>query len=114
MQRACNLPRDQDTRGQKGEEGVGGMPRILLCKVYAGGVQGGCRQGDRRPKTRKPGKRGKGGRGRTSTQGAGLGKGAGAEKGSGKGGLLRKLLRTVLALAGGQRHGGGGERTEAC
>ena len=114
MQRACHLPRDQDTRGQKGEEGVGGMPRTLLCKVYAGGVKGGRGRGDRRPETQGPGKRGKGGRGRTSTQGAGLGQGAGAEKGGGEGGLPRKLLRTVLALAGGQRHGGGGERTEAC
>ena len=51
---------------------------------------------------------------RTSTQGAGLGQGAGAEKGSGEGGLPRKLLRTVLALAGEQRVRGGGEGTGAC
>ena len=114
MQHACHMPGDQDTRGQKGEEGVGVMPRILLCKVYAGGVKGGRGQGDRGPETLGPGKGGKGGRGRTSTQGAGLGQGAGAEKGSKEGGLPRNLLRTVLALAGGQRHGSGGERTEAC
>ena len=77
------------------------------------GVKGGRGRGDRRPETQKPGKRGKGGRGRTGTQGAGQGQGAGAEKGSGEGGLPRKLLRTVLALAGGQRLGGGGEGTEA-
>ena len=35
MQSACNLPRDQDTRGQKGKEGVGGLPRTLLRTVHA-------------------------------------------------------------------------------
>ena len=59
MQRACNLPRDQDTRGQKVEDGVGGMPGILLCTVHAPGVKGGWGQGDRRPETLKPGKWGK-------------------------------------------------------
>ena len=103
MQRACHMPRDQGTRGQKGEEGVGGMPRILLREVYAGGVMGGRGQGDRGPGTLGPGKGGRGGRGRTSTQGAGLGQGAGAERGSMEGGLPRKLLRTVLALSGGRR-----------
>ena len=37
VQRACYLPRGQDTNGQKGEEGVGGMPCILLCNLYAEG-----------------------------------------------------------------------------
>ena len=59
------------------------MPRVLLRKVYAGGEKRGP--------------------GRTSTQGAGLGQGAGAERGSMEGGLPCKLLRTVLALAGGRR-----------
>ena len=114
MQRTCHLPRHQDTGGQKGEEGVGGMTRTLLCKVYAGGVKGGWGQGNGGPETLGPGKGGKGGRGRTSTQGAGLGQGAGAERGGREGGFPRKLLRTVLALAGGRRYGGGGRRTEAC
>ena len=55
MQRACNLPKDRDTRGQKGEEGVGGMPRILLCTVHTGGVEGGRGLGDTRPETQEPG-----------------------------------------------------------
>ena len=82
MQRACNLPRDHDTRGQ--------------------GVEGGRGQRDRRPETLQPGKRGRGGCERTSGQGTGKGQGAGAERGGGEGGLPRKLLRTVVALAGGQ------------
>ena len=82
---------------------VGGVPRVLLRDVYAGGEKGGRGQGDRGPGTQGPGKGGKGGRGRTSTQGAGLGQGAGAEGGSREGGLPREMLRTVLALAGGRR-----------
>ena len=58
------------------------MPRVLLRKVYAGGVKGGRGQGDRGPGTQGPGKGGKAGRGTTSTREAGLGQGAGAEKGS--------------------------------
>ena len=103
MRRACHLPGDQGTKGQKGEGREGGMPRVLLRKVYAGEVKGRRRQGDREPGTQGPGKGGKGGRGRTSTQGAGLGQGAGAEGGSREGGLPRELHRTVLALAGGRR-----------
>ena len=103
MRRACRKPKDQGTRGRQGEEGVGGMPRVLLREVYAGGVKGGRGQGDRGPGTQGPGKGSKGGQGRTSTQGAGLGQGAGAEGGSREGGLPRELLRTVLALAGGRR-----------
>ena len=40
MQSACNLPRDQDTRGQNGNEGVGGLPRTLLCTVHAREIEG--------------------------------------------------------------------------
>ena len=59
MQRACHMPRDQDTRGQKGEEGVGGMPRIMLCKVYAGGVK---KDGDRETEGQRPRGPGRGAR----------------------------------------------------
>ena len=79
------------------------MPRVLLREVFAGEVKGRRRQGDRGPGTQGPGKGGKGGRGRTGTQGVWLGQGAGAEGGSRERGLPRKLLRTVLALARGQR-----------
>ena len=100
---ATCVPRDQGTRGQQGGEGVGGiqMPRLLLRKVYAGGVKGGRGQGHRGPGTLGPGKGGKGGRGWTSTQGAGPG--SGSREGEQGGGLLRELLRTVLALARGRR-----------
>ena len=41
MRRACHKPRDQGAGGRQVEEGVGGMPRVLLRNVYAGGVKGG-------------------------------------------------------------------------
>ena len=110
VQRACHMPRDQDTRGQKGEEGVGGMPRILLCKLYAVGGKG--KMGTGRQKARDPEAREEG-QGETREDQHTRGR-AGPGSGSREGGLLRKLLRTVLALAGGQRHGGGGGGTEAC
>ena len=103
MRRVCHKPRDQGTRGPQGEEGVRGMPRVLLREVYAGGVKGGRGQGDRGPGTKGPGKGGKGGQGRASRQGAGQGQGAGAERGGREGGMPRELLPIVLALAGGQR-----------
>ena len=59
VQNACNLPGDQDTRGQKGREGVGGLPRTLLCTVHAGGIEGGRGQRDKRPETLQPGTRGR-------------------------------------------------------
>ena len=59
MQRACHKPRDQGTKGRQGEEGVGGMPRVLLNEVFAGGVKGGRGQADIGPGTQGPGKGGK-------------------------------------------------------
>ena len=56
MRRACHKPRDQGTRGRQGEEGVGGMPRVLLREVYVRGVKGGRGQGDKGPGTQGHGK----------------------------------------------------------
>ena len=114
MRRACHKSRDQGTRGRQGEEGVGGVPRVLLREVYAGGVKGGRGQRDRGPGTKGPGKGGKGGRGRASRQAAGQGQGAGAERGDKEGALPRELLRIVLALAGGQRNRDGRAGKRAC
>ena len=86
VRHACHKPRDQGDRGRQNEEGLGGVPRVLLRDVYAGGVKRGRGQGDRGRVTQGPGKGSKGGRGRTNTQGAGLGQGAGAEGGSREGG----------------------------
>ena len=48
MRRACHKPRNQGTRGRQGEEGVGGVPRVLLREVYAGGGKGRTGTGRRR------------------------------------------------------------------
>ena len=61
VRHACHKPRDQGTRGRQGEEGVGGVPVVLLREVYAGGVKGGRGQRDRGPGTKGPAKGGKGG-----------------------------------------------------
>ena len=90
------------------------MPRVLLLEVYVRGVKGGRGQGDKGPGTQGHGKGGKGGRGRASRQGAGQGQGAGAETEGREGALPRELLRIVLALAGGQRDGGGRAGKGAC
>ena len=52
VRRACHLPRDQGTRGQKGEGREGGMPRVLLREVYAGEVKGRPRTGRQRARDR--------------------------------------------------------------
>ena len=114
MRRACHKPRDRGTRGRQGEEGVGGVPRVLLREVYAGGVKGGRGHKDRGPGTQGPGKGSKGGRGRASGKGAGQGHGAGAERGGKEGALPRELLRMVLALAGGQGNRDGRAGKRAC
>ena len=53
MRRACHKPRDRGARGRQGEEGVGGVPRVLLREVYAGGGKG--RTGTERQRARDPG-----------------------------------------------------------
>ena len=59
VQGACHKPGAQDTRGQQGREGVGGLPCALLCTVHAEGIEGGGGQRDRRPETQQPGTRGR-------------------------------------------------------
>ena len=56
---ACDLPGAQDTKGQQGREGEGGLPRALLCTVHAEGIEGGRGQRDSRPETLQPGTRGR-------------------------------------------------------
>ena len=56
---ACDLPGAQDARGQQGREGVGGLPRALLCTVHAEGIEEGRGQRDRRPEALQPGTRGR-------------------------------------------------------
>ena len=92
----------QGTREQQGREGVGWLPRALLCKVHTEGIEGGRGQRNRRPETLQPGTRGRASRERASRQGAGQGQGGGAERGGREGALPRELIRTVLALAGGR------------
>ena len=114
----CNVRATcQETRtpgGRKVKRELEGCLAHCSAQCTPGGVEGGRGQRDRRPETLQPRKRGRGGWGRTSGQGARQGQGAGAERGGGEGGLPRKLLRTVLALAGGQRVRGGSERKGAC
>ena len=114
MRRACHKPRDRGTRGRQGEEGVGGVPRVLLREICARGVKGGRGQRDTGPGTQGPGKGSKEGPGRASRQRAGQGQGAGAERGGKEGALPRELLRIVLALAGGQRNRDGRAGKRAC
>ena len=90
------------------------MPGVLLREVYAGWVKGGRGQRHRGPGTKGPEKGGKGGRGRASRQGAGQGQRARAERGGKEGAVPRKLLRNVLALAGGQRSREGKAGKRAC
>ena len=59
VQSACHIPGAQDTRGQQGRKGVGGLPCTLLCRVHAEGIEGGGGQRDRRPDTLQPGTRGR-------------------------------------------------------
>ena len=88
MQRACRMPRDQDTRGQKGEEGVGGMPRILLSKVYARGLKGGRGQGDQGQGPWGPGRGAREDEGGRAHKGQGLARERQQRGGAGRAGCL--------------------------
>ena len=91
MRRACHKPRDHGTRGRQGEEGVGGVRRVLLREVYAGGGKG--RTGTRRQRARDLGAW-EGGQGRTRENehtGGRAGPGSGSRGGEQRGRVASRI-----------------------
>ena len=88
MRRASHKPRDQGTRGRQGEEGVGGMPRVLLRELYAGGVKGGRDKETEGQGPRGPGRGAREDKGERAHKGRGLAREREQRGGAGREGCL--------------------------